>query len=94
MSNVKPDPELYSTAARRLRVSPQDALSIEDSANGLAAAKSAGLYYLVVPNPITKDMDFGSADIRLNSLSDTPLANLLKELRHRIDKREQSGTAG
>ena len=89
VSNVKPDPELYATAARRLGVRPRDALAIEDSANGLAAAKSAGLYCVVVPNPMTEDMDFASADIRLNSLADMPLENLLKELRHRIDKRGQ-----
>ena len=83
VSNVKPDPELYATAARRLGVRPRDALAIEDSANGLAAAKSAGLYCVVVPNPMTEDMDFDSADIRLNSLSDVPLENLIKELRRR-----------
>lgn len=94
VSNVKPDPELYATAARRLGVRPQDALAIEDSANGLVAAKSAGLYCVVVPNPMTEDMDFGSADIRLNSLSDMPLKSLLKELGHPVDKRGQSATAG
>lgn len=93
VSNVKPDPELYATAAHRLGVRPRDALAIEDSANGLAAAKSAGLYCVVVPNPMTEDMDFGSADIRLNSLADMPLENLLKELRHRVDKREQCHSA-
>ena len=94
VSNVKPDPELYATAVRRLGVRPQDALAIEDSANGLASAKSAGLYCVVVPNPMTEDMNFDSADIRLNSLSDMPLESLIEELRHRIGKRGQAATAG
>ena len=93
VTNVKPDPELYATAAHHLGACPQDTLAIEDSANGLASAKSAGLYCVVVPNPMTKDMNFNSADIRLNSLSDMPLENLLKELQHRIDNREQAATA-
>ncbi len=80
VANVKPDPELYATAARRLRVWPQNAIAIEDSANGLASAKAAGLYCVVVPNPMTKGMDFESADLILDALSDMSLDNLLKEL--------------
>ena len=78
--NVKPDPELYATAARRLRVRPEEALAIEDSANGLTAAKVAGLYCVVVPNPMTKHMNFDKADLCLDSLSEITLGRLLEEL--------------
>lgn len=80
VENAKPDPELYAMSVERLRVQPQNALAIEDSVNGLASAKAAGLYCLVVPNPMTEGMDFGSADIRLSSLSDMPLVDLLQAL--------------
>ena len=80
VENAKPDPELYSMSVERLGVQPQNALAIEDSVNGLTAAKAAGLYCLVVPNPMTESMDFGSADIHLNSLSDMPLVELLEAL--------------
>ena len=80
VTNAKPDPELYTMSAERLGVQPENALAIEDSANGLAAAKAAGLYCVVVPNPMTKGMDFSSADIRLESLADLPLGNLLDRL--------------
>ncbi len=80
VKNAKPDPELYTMAVGRLGVKPWNALAIEDSANGLTAAKAAGLHCVVVPNPMTKGMDFGAADIRLNSLLDVPLGELLQRL--------------
>lgn len=75
--NAKPAPDLYTLAVERLGVAPQHALAIEDSVNGLTAAKAAGLYCAVVPNPMTQGMAFDAADIRLNALSDVPLADLL-----------------
>ena len=78
--NPKPDPELYSTAIERLGVQAQNAFAIEDSVVGLAAAKAAGLPCVVVPNPMTKDMDFNGADVRLNSLLDLPLEELIERL--------------
>ena len=78
--NAKPDPELYTKSAERLGVRPENALAIEDSVNGLTAAKAAGMRCLVVPNPMTKGMDFSWADIRLESLADLPLRNLLERL--------------
>lgn len=81
VTNVKPDPELYIKASRRLGVRPENALAIEDSANGLKAAKAAGLYCVVVPNPMTKGMPLTDADFRLKALSDIPLRSLLVNLR-------------
>lgn len=80
VSNVKPDPELYETAMQRLGVQGHEALAFEDSANGLASAKAAGLYCVVVPNPMTKHMNFDKADFHLNSLSEMTLGRLLEEL--------------
>lgn len=39
----KPNPEIYLTAAQKLRVEPQNCLAIEDSAYGIAAARAAGM---------------------------------------------------
>lgn len=80
VANAKPDPELYTMSAERLGVRPENALAIEDSANGLTAAKAAGMRCVVVPNPMTKGMDFSSADVRLESLADVPLRSLLDRL--------------
>ena len=46
----KPAPDVFLEAARRLGVSPQRCTAIEDSANGLRAAKAAVMRVVAVPN--------------------------------------------
>jgi HAD superfamily hydrolase (TIGR01509 family) len=71
----KPEPASYQLACRTLGVEPAEALAVEDSRNGLLAAKAAGLWCLVVPNVMTAHMDFSEADIVLGSLAEAgPLA--------------------
>lgn len=43
----KPDPQVYRMVLDRLSLDPEEALAIEDSPNGLAAASAAGLATLV-----------------------------------------------
>jgi len=62
VERAKPFPDLYLLACERLEVSPSDAVAIEDSPNGIAAAKEAGLYTVAVPNPLTLNMDLSQAD--------------------------------
>jgi putative hydrolase of the HAD superfamily len=78
VTNVKPDPELFLASAKSLGVRPDRCMAIEDSANGVTAATRAGMFCVVVTNPMTTDMAVGHADLRLNALSDMPLAKLLK----------------
>ncbi len=80
VTRVKPDPELYRTAVNRLGVQAHEAIAIEDSLNGLRAAKAAGLYCVVIPNKFTQHLDFAAADIRLTSLADMSLDELLTQL--------------
>lgn len=46
----KPAPDVYLDAARRLGVEPARCLVVEDSANGLRAARAAGMVVVLVPN--------------------------------------------
>jgi len=80
VERVKPDPALYVLAAEALGVRPEEALAVEDSKNGLRAAKTAGLRSLVVPNPVTAQMDFSDADIVLGSLEERSLAAIAASL--------------
>ena len=80
VSRVKPDPALYATAVERVESEPARAFAIEDSFNGVTSAKRAGLLCVAVPNEMTRDMDFGQADVRLGSLAEMPLAALLDRL--------------
>ena len=66
----KPDPALYLLALERLNVKADEAIAFEDSPNGILAAKRAGLYCVVIPNPLTKDLPLELADRRLNSLEE------------------------
>lgn len=68
VTRVKPDPELYLSALAALGVAPQAALAIEDSRNGMLAAKSAGMRCVVVPNTMTKGLDFSEADWLVESI--------------------------
>ena len=46
----KPAPDVYLEAARRLGVAPASSLVVEDSLNGVKAAKAAGMKVALVPN--------------------------------------------
>lgn len=67
---IKPAPDLYLEAARRLEVAPQECLVIEDSINGLIAAKEAGMRVWAVPNRVTECLDFSQADRVFRSLAE------------------------
>jgi putative hydrolase of the HAD superfamily len=73
---VKPDPELYLLALRRLGVSADEAIAFEDSPNGILAAKSAGIFCVFVPNPLTTNVTSHLADWRLESLEEFDLEDV------------------
>jgi sugar-phosphatase len=66
----KPAPDVYLSAARALGVAPERCLAIEDSINGVRAAKAAGMVVIAVPPPETRGGDIGGADLILGSLAD------------------------
>ena len=80
VERVKPDPEVYLLACERLGVAPANALAIEDSANGVRAANAAGLFTVAVPNPVTAGQDHGHADLRVRSLTELSLRDLVARL--------------
>jgi sugar-phosphatase len=65
----KPHPAIYLTTAGKLGVTPQSCLALEDSANGLVAAKAARMRCVVVPMPgARQDPRWGLADLVVDSL--------------------------
>ncbi len=64
----KPAPDGFLMAARRLEVEPEQCLVVEDSRNGVLAAKAAGMLVAAVPCPATSHEDFSAADFVLPSL--------------------------
>ena len=66
----KPAPDVYLTAARRLGVTAAGCLALEDSPNGIASARSAGMRCVAVPDPLlAEDPRYREADLVLPSLT-------------------------
>jgi len=86
VTSVKPDPEVYVRCADGLGARPEATVAIEDSANGVTAAKGAGLFCVVVPNPMTADMDLGNADLMLDALTYMPLEAVLEAAARRTGR--------
>jgi HAD superfamily hydrolase (TIGR01509 family) len=78
--NVKPEPDLYISVLECLGVGAGEAVAIEDSPNGIRSAKRAGLRTVAVPNPITASLDLSEADLKLDSLAEVTLPDLLGRL--------------
>jgi HAD superfamily hydrolase (TIGR01509 family) len=73
----KPDPGPYLAVLDELGVAPGEAMALEDSPNGVAAARAAGIFCVAVPNPITQCLALTHANYCLKSLADESLRQLL-----------------
>ncbi|TMD09322.1 MAG: HAD family hydrolase [Chloroflexi bacterium] len=80
VEHAKPLPDLYLAAVQCLGVQPAQAVALEDSANGILAAKAAGLRCIAVPTPMTAGLDLSLADLRIESLDALPLAEMLRRV--------------
>ncbi len=78
---AKPAPHVFLRAVELLGVEPHETVVIEDSHNGVAAARAAGIHALVVPNPLLAHLDFPDARWRCGSL-DEHLPHDLLDLLH------------
>jgi len=72
VSRKKPDPEIYNLASQRLGAEPSECVVVEDSRNGLLAAKAAKMRCVVTTNGYTENEDFGEADLVVSELGDPP----------------------
>jgi HAD superfamily hydrolase (TIGR01509 family) len=80
VANAKPEPDLYLAVLECLGVGAVEAIAIEDSPNGVLAVKRAGMRCVAIPNSITARLDLGQADVRLGSLAEVTLHELLRKL--------------
>jgi beta-phosphoglucomutase len=63
--NGKPDPEVFLTAAKRLRAESPECIVVEDAPAGVEAAKRAGMHCIALGPPSTR----GDADLVVPALS-------------------------
>lgn len=66
----KPDPEIYNLALSKLGLNADEAFVVEDSKNGVTAAKGAGLKVIVTTNGYTEKEDVNAGDIIVSCLGD------------------------
>jgi HAD superfamily hydrolase (TIGR01509 family) len=68
VAHHKPAPDIYQLVCARLGVAPAEALALEDTASGIAAAKAAGLTCIAVPQ--FAETDVSAADRVIDSLEE------------------------
>ena len=61
VERVKPAPDIFLEAARRLGVDPAECAVLEDAEKGILAAHAAGMRSIAVPNELTRHHDFSKA---------------------------------
>lgn len=70
VSDKKPSPAVYEYCLHHLGLSPRECLAFEDSENGMAATRAAGIPVLITVNDYTRDGDYGDAALVLESLGE------------------------
>lgn len=75
VSKGKPDPEIFLLVAKKLKVYPKECLVIEDSENGVEAAKAAGMFCVAKDNGAKENHT--KADLVVGSLSEINANNLI-----------------
>ena len=70
VSKSKPEPEIFIKAAQQSDSKVENCLVIEDSTNGVKAAKSAGMYCVGFANPGTGIQDLSMADLVIRNLNE------------------------
>lgn len=78
VSMHKPSPDVYRLALERLEVEPVEAVAIEDTAHGVAAAQAAGMACIAIPNPYVDPTRVSDADLVLASAEDCRLSEAIR----------------
>ena len=81
----KPDPQAYEQVLQSLNLPAADCLALEDSQNGLRAARAAAIPAIVTPTAFTRMQDFGDALLVVPHLGDPeqPMTQWIAGLSHR-----------
>ena len=66
----KPNPEIFLKVAQRYGLSATQFTVIEDSTNGVKAAKSAGMQCVGFQNPLSGGQDLSQADLLIHSMQE------------------------
>ena len=75
----KPHPEIFIKAAQATGFKPEECMVIEDSTNGIIAAKSAGIFCIGYDSFHSKNQDYSKADLVVKDFSEIHY-NRIKDL--------------
>jgi beta-phosphoglucomutase-like phosphatase (HAD superfamily) len=70
VSKKKPDPEIYLMALKKTGLKPEECIVVEDSRNGVLAAKAAGVHVVATTNVYTEKENLSQADIIVTCLGE------------------------
>jgi HAD superfamily hydrolase (TIGR01509 family) len=70
VKNKKPAPDIYLLAKDKYKLAPEFCFVVEDSRNGLLAARGAGMHCIITQSYYTTGEDFTEADFVVNCLGD------------------------
>ncbi|MFC4777331.1 HAD family hydrolase [Paenibacillus sp. GCM10023252] len=77
MAKGKPAPDIYVAAAGLLEVEPQECVVLEDSRNGILAAKSANMTCIGYCNPNSGNQDLSHADLIVKDIREIKVIDFL-----------------
>ena len=80
-TRAKPNPHLYLAALELLDVPASETFAIEDSPNGIRAAKAAGVRCVCVPNEATSGLDLSEADLLVPTFDGLSVEEVWRALR-------------
>lgn len=80
VERLKPEPDLFLLAAEKLDVAPAACLVIEDSPNGVLAARGAGMRCIAVPNSVTRHLEMPAAELVVESFEGLRLDDILRRI--------------
>ena len=80
VARLKPAPDLFLSAAEALAAPPAACLVIEDSPNGVLAAKAASMRCVAVPNTVTRRLEMPPAELVVESLGGLSLEEILRRI--------------
>jgi beta-phosphoglucomutase-like phosphatase (HAD superfamily) len=80
-TRAKPNPHLYLAALELLDVPASETFAVEDSPNGIRAAKAAGIPCVCVPNEATEGLDLSEADLVVPTFEGLAVDNVWRRVR-------------
>lgn len=80
VAHGKPEPDVFLEAARRIGAQPERTLVVEDSLNGVRAARAAGMRVVLVPNASVPPAAGAEelADVVLERLADLDVETVMR----------------